>query len=87
MAEKSKVVITIDCRDIEEMSRAKKAVMYHLETLEPEFRVKGLRLVVSVVPIDPKLFEAHEACDIIRLTLEQSFTFTKDWKCTLHTIN
>ncbi|MGN0234925.1 MAG: hypothetical protein ACI4BD_01220 [Paludibacteraceae bacterium] len=79
------VVITLPCRDIDEMQRAKEAVLYHLETLNPEFSAKGNTLSVRVVPIDPDLFQPDEACDIIRQTIAQSITFLSEWTCTLHT--
>lgn len=77
------VKIVIPCRSAEEMHQARKAVLYHLETLNPEVEESGTRLTVSVVPIDPKLFEAEEACEIIRQTLAQSLTFIKGWTCAL----
>ena len=81
------VIITITCRDLAEMQRAKEAVLFHLETLNPEFSAEGNMLTVRVIPIDPKLFQPEEACDIIRQTLAQSLTFIHEWTCTLHTIN
>lgn len=87
MKTKHFVQITIPCQSAEEMLRAKQAVLYHLETLNPEIRVKGNTLTIRVVPIDPKLFQPEEACDIIRQTLAQSLTFTHAWTCTLHIIN
>lgn len=87
MKNKYFVIITIPCQSAEEMQKAKEAVLYHLETLAPEFRATGNTLTVRVIPIDLSLFEPEEACDIIRLTLGQSLTFINDWKCTLHTTN
>ena len=87
MKNKHLVIITIPCQSAEQMQKAKEAVLYHLETLAPEFRATGNTLTVRVIPIDPSLFEPEEACDIIRLTLGQSLTFINDWKCTLHTTN
>ena len=87
MQPQTSVQITVTCRDAAELQKAKEAILYHLETLNPDITVKRLRLTVRVVPIDPAYFDAEEACDIIRLTLAQSLTFTNDWKCTLHTTN
>ena len=87
MKEKHFVIISIPCQSAEEIQKAKEAVLYHLETLNPEFETKGTTLTVKVVPIDPHLFLPDEACDIIRQTLAQSLTFNHSWTCTLHTIN
>ena len=81
------VFISIPCQSAEEIQKAKEAVLYHLETLNPEFETKGSTLTVKVVPLDPQLFLSDEACDIIRQTLAQSLTFNHSWTCTLHTIN
>ena len=87
MKNKNFVKITIHCQSAEEMQKAKQAVLYHLETLNPEFEANGNTLTVTVVPLDPKLFQPEEACSIIRQTLAQSLTFLSEWTCTLHTIN
>ena len=87
MKNKNFVKITIHCQSAEEMLKAKEAVLYHLETLNPEFETNGTTLTVTVVPLDPKLFLPDEACSIIRQTLAQSLTFIHEWTCTLHTIN
>lgn len=87
MKNKYLVKITIHCQSAEEMQKAKEAVLYHLETLNPEFQANGPTLTVTVVPLDPKLFLPDEACSIIRQTLAQSLTFIHEWTCTLHTIN
>lgn len=87
MKSKHLVKITIPCQTAEEMQKAKEAVLYHLETLNPEFQAVNNALTVTVPPIDPKLFQPEEACDIIRQTLAQSLTFNHEWTCTLHTIN
>ena len=68
-------------------AQAKEAVLFHLETLNPEFTPKGTTLTVKVIPLDPQLFLPDEACDIIRQTLAQSLTFNHCWTCTLQTIN
>ena len=81
------VFISIPCQSAEEIQKAKEAVLYHLETLNPEFTTKGTTLTAKVVPLDPQLFFPDEACDIIRQTLAQSLTFNHSWTCTLHTIN
>ena len=81
------VIVTITCRDLSEMQKAKEAVLYHLETLNPEFSADGNTLTVRVIPLDPKLFFPDEACSIIRQTLAQSLSFTRDWNCELSTIN
>ena len=78
------IIVTIHCSDLSEMQRAKEAVLYHLETLDPEFTAEGNTLTVRVIPIDPQLFTPEEACDILRQTLAQSLTFISDWKCVLH---
>ena len=87
MKSKHLVIITIHCQSAEEMLKAKQAVLYHLETLNPEITVKNDTLTFRVIPIDPTLFAPDEACSIIRQTLAQSLTFTHAWTCTLHTIN
>ena len=81
------VKIVIPCHSAEELQQSQQAVLYHLETLNPELQSVGYTLTVSVIPIDPKLFFPDEACDIIRHTLAQSLTFNHEWTCTLHTIN
>jgi hypothetical protein len=87
MNPKHLVKIVIPCRSAEEMQKAKEAVLYHLETLNPKFVAHKNTLTVSVPPLDSELFKPGEACDIIRQTLAQSLTFIHDWTCTLHTIN
>ena len=87
MKSKNIVKIVIPCRSAEEMQQAKEAVLYHLETLNPEFEANDNTLTVTVVPLDPKLFLPDEACSIIRQTLAQSLTFIHEWTCTLHAIN
>lgn len=87
MKTKHYIQISITCRDAAEMQRAKEAVMYHLETLNPKLKTNGKKLTFRVVPIDPQLFEPEEACDIIRQTIAQSLTFITGWKCELLTIN
>ena len=79
------VKITIPCQSAAEMLQAKEAVLFHLETLNPEFSAEGTTLTAKVVPLDPQLFLPDEACDIIRQTLAQSLTFNHAWMCTLHT--
>ena len=85
MKPKHLILITIPCQDAEELQKAKEAVLFHLETLNPEFSTKGTTLTVKVIPLDPQLFHPDEACDIIRQTLAQSLTFNHAWTCTLHT--
>ena len=85
MKPKHIVLISIPCQSAEEMLQAKEAVLFHLETLNPEFSAEGTTLTVKVVPLDPQLFLPDEACDIIRQTLAQSLTFNHCWTCTLHT--
>lgn len=87
MKSKNIVKIVIPCRSAEEMQQAKETVLYHLETLNPEFVADNNTLTVSVPPLDSELFAPAEACDIIRQTLAQSLTFIHEWTCTLHTIN
>ena len=77
------VHLTLPCRDLAEMQRAKEAVLYHLETLNPEFSAHGNTLSVRVVPIDPTLFLPDEACEIIRQTLTPSLSFLSNWTCRL----
>ena len=81
------VKITIPCQSAEEMHKAKEAVLYHLETLNPNLKFKGNTIIVKVIPIDSKLFRPEEACDIIHQTLAQSLTFNHNWECKLITIN
>ena len=66
MKNKNFVKITIRCQSAEEMQKAKEAVLYHLETLNPEFEANGSTLTVTVPPLDPKLFFPEEACSIKR---------------------
>ena len=87
MKEKHFVIISISCQSVEELQKAKEAILFHLETLNPEFTTEGTTLTAKVVPLDPQLFYPDEACDIIRQTLAQSLTFNHSWTCTLHTIN
>lgn len=87
MKSKHFVKITIPCQSAEEMQKAKEAILYHLETLNPEFQATNNTLTVSVPPLDTKLFFLDETCSIIRQTLAQSLTFIHEWTCTLHTIN
>lgn len=87
MKPKHLVKIIIPCHSAEELNQAKQAVLYHLETLNPDFETDHNTLKVSVIPIDPKLFYPDEACNIIRQTLAQSLTFNHEWTCALHTLN
>ena len=87
MKTKNVVKIVIHCQSAEEMQKAKEAVLYHLETLNPEFVADNNTLTVSVPPLDSKLFLPDEACDIIRRTIAQSLTFNHEWTCTLHPVN
>lgn len=80
MKTKNLVKITIRCQSTEEMLKAKEAVLYHLETLNPEFKATNNTLTVSVPPLDPKLFLPDEACSIIRQTLAQSLTFIHEYR-------
>ena len=75
MNQKHFVLISIPCQSAAEMLQAKEAVLFHLETLNPEFSAEGTTLTVKVIPLDPQLFLPDEACDIIRQTLAQSLTF------------
>ena len=86
MTPKHFVLITIPCQSTEELQKAKEAVLFHLETLNPEFTTKGTTITVKVIPLDPKLFYPDEACDIIRQTIAQSLTFNHCWTCTLQSI-
>ena len=86
MKTKHIVIISIPCQSIEELQKAKEAILFHLETLNPDFTTEGTTLTVKVIPLDPKLFYPDEACDIIRQTLAQSLTFNHCWTCTLQSI-
>ena len=86
MKTKHIVIISIPCQSTEELQKAKEAVLFHLETLNPELSAEGATLTVKVIPLDPKLFYPDEACDIIRQTLAQSLTFNHCWTCTLQSI-
>ena len=86
MNQKHFVRISIPCQSTEELQKAKEAVLFHLETLNPELTTDGTTLTVKVVPLDPQLFLPDEACDIIRQTLAQSLTFNHCWTCTLQSI-
>ena len=85
MKPKHFVFISIPCQSVEEIAQAKEAVLFHLETLNPELTTKGTTITVKVIPLDPQLFLPDEACDIIRQTLAQSLTFNHAWTCTLYT--
>ena len=85
MKQKHFVLISIPCQSAAELLQAKEAVLFHLETLNPELSAEGTTLTVKVIPLDPKLFYPDEACNIIRQTLAQSLTFIRSWTCTLHT--
>ena len=87
MKTKHYVKITIPYHSAEELNRAQQAVLYHLETLNPDLETENSTLKVSVIPLDPKLFYPDEACNIIRQTLAQSLTFNHEWTCALHTVN
>ena len=87
MNQKHFVIISIPCQSVEELQKAKEAVLFHLETLNPKFETKGTTLTAKVVPLDPQLFFPDEACDIIRQTLAQSLTSIHSWTCILKTIN
>ena len=86
MKTKNIVIISIPCQSTEDLQKAKEAVLFHLETLNPEFSAEGTTLTVKVIPLDPKLFYPDEACNIIRQTLAQSLTFNHCWTCTLQSI-
>ena len=86
MKPKHIILITIPCHSTEELQKAKEAVLFHLETLNPELSAEGTTLTVKVIPLDPQLFLPDEACDIIRQTLAQSLTFNHCWTCTLQSI-
>ena len=68
MKPKHFVLISIPCQSAEEMLQAKEAVLFHLETLNPEFTTEGTTLTVKVVPLDPHLSYPDEACDSLRHT-------------------
>ena len=87
MTPKHFVIISIPCQSTEELQKAKEAVLFHLETLNPEFSAEGTTLTVKVIPLDPQLFLPDEACEIIRQPLAQSLTFHHCLTCTLQTIN
>ena len=54
MKPKHFVLISIPCQSAEEMLQAKEAVLFHLETLNPEFSAEGTTLTVKVIPLDPQ---------------------------------
>lgn len=87
MKTKHIVIISIPCQSAAEMLQAKEAVLFHLETLNPEISIEANTLIVKLVPLDSKLFYPEEACEIIRQTLAQSLTFNHEWTCTLQAIN
>ena len=87
MKTKHIVIISIPCQSAAEMLQAKEAVLFHLETLNPEISIDANTLIVKLVPLDSKLFYPDEACEIIRQTLAQSLTFNHEWTCTLQAIN
>ena len=87
MKTKHIVIISIPCQSVAEMLQAKEAVLFHLETLNPEISIDANTLIVKLVPLDSKLFYPDEACEIIRQTLAQSLTFNHEWTCTLQAIN
>ena len=87
MKTKHIVIISIPCQSAAEMLQAKEAVLFHLETLNPEISIEANTLIVKLVPLDSKLFYPDEACEIIHQTLAQSLTFNHEWTCTLQAIN
>ena len=87
MKTKHIVIISIPCQSAAEMLQAKEAVLFHLETLNPEISIDANTLIVKLVPLDSKLFYPDEACEIIRQTLAQSLIFNHEWTCTLQAIN
>ena len=80
----SRVIIEIVCPTSEDKAKAKEIVMYHLETLQPQFKETKHELTAVVLPLDTHLFSLQEGLDIIRLTLAQSITFT-EFQCSLKT--
>ena len=86
MATKTKfiVIIEITCHNAEEVMQAKEIVLYHLETLWPEFSFEGNKLTARVQPLDPSLFGREEGLEILRQTLSQSLAFVDSLTCTLH---
>ncbi len=56
MKQKHFALISIPCQSTEELQKAKEAVLFHLETLNPEFTTEGTTLTVKVVPLNPQLF-------------------------------
>ena len=60
------VLITIPCHSVEELQQAKKAVLYHLEILNPKLSTEGNTLTVKVIPLDPQLFYPDEAIELLR---------------------
>ena len=56
MTQQHFVLISIPCQSAEEMLQAKEAVLFHLETLNPEFSAEGTIITVKVIPLDPQLF-------------------------------
>lgn len=83
MKSKQFILISIPCTNTAQILQAKKAVLYHLESLNPELSIKGKTLIVQVIPIDPDLFTIEEACSIICQTLAQSLSFNQRWTCTM----
>lgn len=80
----SRVIIEIVCPTLEDKAKAKECINYHLETLQPQFKVCKNKLTVTILPLDTHLFALQEGLDIIRQTLAQSLTFTA-FKCSLKT--
>ena len=73
---KAVVEIRITCKSSEEIQKAKEAVLYHFELLQPVFQRRSGLLVVHMLPLDPSLFGWQEGLDILRLTLAQSLPGT-----------
>ena len=80
----SRVIIEIVCPTLEDKAKVKECVIYHFETLQPQFKESKNKLTATILPLDTHLFTLQEGLDIIRQTLAQSLTFTT-FKCSSKT--
>jgi len=87
MKPKFNVLITVTCHNASDIEKAKQAVMRHLKIYQPQFQTNENVLKATVPPLDRKLFNPYEACTIIKATIAQSLSFTRELDCELIDIN
>ena len=82
----SRVIIEIVCPTLEDKAKAKECINYHLETLQPQFKVCKNKLTVTILPLDTHLFTLQEGLEIVKQTLAQSPLNFTSFNCSLKTI-